>query len=423
MRRALVLLALGGCGSDPSSDPDAAIDAPAIDARATVLPPIPPDTIPCDDPSYWPLAVRSTRHPALVHYRAADEEATAREVLGYLEHAWDVEVGILGFRPPLDDTGQCGDDGALDVWLWRGSAECYVDVVGEHDATAHDDAYAYLVVDPWGPYGGAILDTTIAHELNHVLQASDDWSDSEIVYEMTATFVEDLVYDDDDQYVAQVADFQARPDWSLDRDDGYETWFMYGAALYLRFVRDRYFAGDASFVGALWQRLRSPADAAEPDFEDALDTILQDRAGVGFLDSAVEFAKWRVYTGARADAAHLEEGASFAEPIRAAAVRTTGGQVALAPMTLGTAYVDVTRQAGDPARIAISLTGASSQVTWVVQLVPGATGDGDRLTLPAEVDVSGTRTLVVTALPRPGAADPDDRTDARRNATLVIAPR
>ena len=34
-----------------------------------------------------------------------------------------------------------------------------------------------------------------------------------------------------------------------DRDDGYETWFMYGAALYLRFVRDRYFGGDAAFIG------------------------------------------------------------------------------------------------------------------------------------------------------------------------------
>ena len=41
---------------------------------------------------------------------------------------------------------------------------------------------------------------------------------------------------------------------------------------------------------------------------------------------------------------------------------------------------------------------------------------------PAVIDLARARTLVVTALPR-GADDPDDRTDERRAATLVITPR
>lgn len=414
---ALVLTACGGGGAELDGGADG--EGPR---DGSMLPTIPADTIPCEDPQYWPLALRSTRHPVLVHYRAPEEEAMAREVMGYLDHAWDVEVGALGFRPPLDDTGHCGDDGALDVWLWRGNEQCYVDVIAENDATPHDDEYSYMVIDPWGRYGGPILDSTVAHELNHAFQAVDDWNDAEVVYEMTAVFVEDQVYDDDDQYVDQIADFQARPDWSLDRDDGYETWFMYGAALYLRFVRDRYFGGDPAFAGDMWRRLRSPYGSGEPDFEDALDAILRARAGVGFLDSTIEFARWRVYTGARAGTAHFEEGASFAEPARAGAVRTSGGQVALSPMTLGSAYVDLTRQAGDPARVEIALTGASTAVTWVVQVVPGAGSDGDRLTLPAVIDVTGDRTLVITTLPR-ADADPDDRTDARRSATLVVSPR
>ena len=92
---------------------------------------------------------------------------------------------------------------------------------------------------------------------------------------------------------------------------------------------------------------------------------------------------------------------------------------------LGNAYVDVTPQAGDPARIAISLENADPSVTWVVQVVPGAGGDGDILDLgagPRTVAVPGPRTVIVTALPR-GADDPDDRTDARHTATLVIAAR
>src|SRR5262249_3001145 len=163
----------------------------------------------------------------------------------------------------------------------------------------------------WGPYGGAILDTTVAHELNHAMQAADDWSDSAIVYEMTSVFVEDLVYDDDNQYVNQIVDFQAHPDWSLDHDDGYETWYMYGSALYLRFVRDHYVAGDGAFAGDMWMRLRSPYGSDEPDFEDALDAILRARAGVGFVDSVADFARWRYYTGAHDDGAHFREGATF----------------------------------------------------------------------------------------------------------------
>ncbi|MCE9575686.1 MAG: hypothetical protein K8W52_21220 [Deltaproteobacteria bacterium] len=404
-----------GVSLDAPGPADAMPDAP--------LATIPADTVPCEAMAYWPDAIRSTAHPILVHYRAADEEAAAREVLADLDRAWDVEVGTLGFRPPVDDTGACGPDGALDVFLWRGHEECYVDVLGEDAATPYDDRQAFLVIDPWGPYGGAHLDTTTAHELDHVFQAADDWSDAPIVYEMTSVFIEDLVFPDDNQYVDQIADFQAHPDWSFDRDDGYETWYMYGAAQYLRFVRDRYFGGDAAFVGAMWRGMRSPADSGEPDFEDALDALLVAR-GSSFRDSMIAFARWRLYTGAHADAAHDAEGASFAEPARAAAVRTTGAEVAIAPMALGSAYIDVTAQSGDPTAVDVSLAHAASGVQWIVQVVPGHAGDGDTLDLshgPVHVAIAGTQTIAVTALPT-GAIDPEDRDDTTYAASVVIAP-
>ncbi len=417
MRALVLVVGVTACGAGSSATLDAAStpDAP--------LAAIPPDTIPCEAPSSWPASIRSGAHPILVHYRAAAEAAAAGEVLAALDRAWDVEVGTLGFRPPVDDTGACGPDGALDVFLWRGLEECYVDVLGEHAATPHDDRLAYLVVDPWGPYGGAHLATTTAHELNHVLQAADDWSDAAFAYEMTAVFIEDLVFPDDNQYVEQIADFQAHPGWSLDRDDGYATWYMYGAAQYLRFVRDRYFGGDPAFVGAMWARMRSAADSGEPDIEDALDALLTAR-GASFRDSVIAFARWRLYTGARADAAHDPEAARFAEPARVATVRTTGAEVAIAPMALGSAYVDVTAQGGDPVAVDVALAPAAAGVRWVVQVVPGRAGDGDTLDLshgPVRVAISGTQTLAITALPT-GAIDPDDRDDTTYAATVVIAP-
>lgn len=419
MRWWWVILMLAACHHARS----AAIDAPTpgdamIDSPDA--PSLPATTIPCDVPAQWPLAIRSASHPVLVHYRTADEEAKAREVLGYVDHAWDVEVNTLGFRPPIDDGGRCGPDGAFDVYLWHGIDECYVDVLDENPATAWDDRVAYLVVDPWGPYGGPILDTTVAHELNHALQAADDWSDAAAVYEMTAVFVEDLVYDDDNEYVNQIVDFQAHPDWSLDRDDGYVTWYMYGAALYLRFVRDAYFAGDGSFVGEMWRRLRSPIDRDEPDFEDALDQILMARAGVHFVDSVATFARWRWYTGAHADAAHLREGATFAEPARAASLASaTGGTFAASPEALGSQYVELT----GAGRVQIALAQPSSAVDWVLELVPGLHGaDGDRLASGTIVDLPAAgRTLVITALPH-ASYDPDSRPDEHHHANVVVHP-
>lgn len=411
---------VAGCGG-----PEAAGGADAADLiDAAPLPPLPDDAEPCAQPTLWPDAVRSSRLPVIVHYRGDAEAAMADAVLALVEHAWDVEVGQLGFRPPPVDDGTCGPDAALDVFLWRGKEECYVDVLGEIDATPHDDEPPYLVVDPWGRFGGALLATTVAHELNHAFQAADDWDDLPIAYEMTAAFVEDEVHDADDGYLTQVIDFQAHPDWSIDRDDGYETWFMYGAALYLRYLRDRHFGGDARWIGGVWRAMRSPLGSGEPDLEDALDELLAPR-GTSFVASVPDFARWRYYTGARADGAHLEEAAAMAEPSRSARVdAAAGGQVAVDPMMLGSIYVDLAPRPG--AQVAVRLLDADADVRWVVQVVPGATGDGDVLAAAAGaviVDAAVARTLIVTALPR-GADDPDDdRTDDRFAARLTITPR
>jgi hypothetical protein len=139
-----------------------------------------------------------------------------------------------------------------------------------------------------------------------------------------------------------------------------------------------------------------------------------------------EFARWRVYTGARADGAHLEEAAAMAAPARLARLAgAVGGQVAVAPMVLGSAYVDVSGPAVGSARVAVELRGADPAVRWVVQAVPGDVAAGEVLAVAAEpvvIDLARPRTIVVTALPR-DAGDVDDRTDDRFPATLVITPR
>lgn len=420
--------------TDAAVTPDAGLDAPSpiVDAAVDAAVPIPDDTVPCEHPEYWPLAQASMTYPVVVHYQSADEATEAARVLALVEAAWAIEIDQLGFAAPRPDDAECGADERFDVFLWRGHEECYVDVIGaDPTVTSYTAQRAFLVVDPWGPYGGALLPATVAHELNHACQASDDWDDAAPIYEMTSVLIEEAVVDDDNGYHAIAADFQARPDWSIDRDDDYDTWFMYGAGLYLMYVRDRFFEGHYEFAATLWRGMRNPsADDNEPDFVDALETLLSPR-GSSFAASVAEFARWRWYTGTRADGHHLREAAQLPEVAIAGSYRVDQSRsIALtpAPMLLGTSYVALTRQAGDATRVQLSLKNASPDCTWHVQVVPGllAGSDGETLTFTAgkaTIDFGGLaqRTVIVTALPS-GDYDPDERDDTRYDATLVVKP-
>lgn len=385
---------------------------------------------PCGHPEFWPLSLVSTSPPVVVHYRDPIERDVAQQVLELVGTSWDVEVEGIGFTAPIPDGGACGPDSSFDVFVWRSYEGGAADVIAEDPSTAWDDYLTYFIIDPWGPYGGELLDATVAHELNHAMQAADDWWESPIFFEMTAQFIEDVVFDDNDEYRDVLFDYQSNPDWSFDRDDQYETWYMYGSALYLFFLRDGPFEGDASFVSELWRRCRNEPGENEPDFEDALDGVLGERFGSSFIESVKTFSRWRYFTASRDDGLHFEEGAEFPEDTLVKIERTariTDAEVAIepGPMMLGAVYVEIAREEGDPARATIGLDGDPG-AAWSVQAVPGLEPgvDGEELDLSsgeATLDLGAldARTLVVLALPL-DAGDPDERTDERFPFTLTL---
>src|SRR5690606_4528525 len=124
---------------------------------------LPLDTLPPERPEGRPHPAGTARVP--VHYRAPAEEPGARRVLALLEASWDQQLQ-LGFRAPPSDEGAIGPDPRLDAYLFRGVEECYCDALGGLDGTPWDDQRPFLVIDPWGEYGGDELAATVAHELN-----------------------------------------------------------------------------------------------------------------------------------------------------------------------------------------------------------------------------------------------------------------
>lgn len=430
--------------------------APALaqEARAPRGPrrvkPIPADTVPPERPDLWPRSLACARSPARIHFRPG-EEATAREVARLVDEGWAFNIETLGFRAPPSDGGKIGPDERFDVYLWRGLGECWTDVTDGVAATAWDDQLAYLAVDPWGPYGGDSLAYTITHELNHACQAADDWNEPTSIFEMTATWAEQLR--GGARLREPLVDFQAHPDWSLDHDPGYDSWFMYGGALFIDFLQARRFGGDPKFMAEVWRRSRSDPDENEPDFLDALDQLLRAK-GSSLDDALVEFARWRWGVGREEGAAAgiasrllAVEGNAEVPTTKAVRVAHTaarfqagagvrfGNRLAprrdgevhggAGPMMLGSRYATFQRRAGDPPRLRLQAR-LGAGVRWVVQTIPGPRGEPEGGVVElrggkAEVSCPGAELVViVTALPR-GRYDPESRDDRRHAATVSLS--
>ncbi|MFO1412438.1 MAG: hypothetical protein U1F10_00685 [Burkholderiales bacterium] len=415
---------------------------------------VPDGTNPCRHGELWPHALRSARHPFVVHYRTADELSMAAQVVAHLEAAWDFEIGYLGFPPPLDDGGECGADGAWDVFIWRGKETCFVQVIHEAVeekylvATPWGGRRSYMIVDPWGRNGGAILAQTLAHELNHAAHAAEDWYEAGSIFEMTATYVEQYF---DDALDYNIADFQQHPEWAPLWHDDYRTYAMYGSGLYLYFLRDRYFARggtlDPTFAARLWHYARNREDRPlvnRPNVVDAFDALLAP-VGETYAGSLVPFARWRWYAGSRDDGAHfqpwrdLAHGYALLPFLPGAGVRVQKATLADTTVTIdpplmltGTAYVEVTSDRPGRRTFSVALPPPPVPgVKWVLQAVPGieAGTDGEVLDAGAgTVTVEfaggagvGTRTLIVTAMPT-APLDPDDRSGERFPLTLSLRP-
>lgn len=410
---------LAGCPPDAGSEGEGEGEGEGEPPLEDSTEELSPGTDPCGRLDAWPSSTTSASHPLRVHWRLASEEAVAREVLTSLDEAWAVQVDGLGLPAPItDELGGgvfgCGTDERIDVFIFAGIELAYVDVVIDVADTPIDDYGPFMVIDPFGEYGGEFLRSTVFHEFHHMTQAALDWTDAAVVYEMSATFVEETFVENHDAWEFTLFDVMENPDWSIDRDDGYSTYFMYGQALYLIFLQHAFFDGEVDFFVDMWRGLASVA-GEPPTYQDALDDVLADK-GVTFLDTVPRYARWLAYVGDRDDGAHFPRGALYPDTDAQTIVVGTATTATTQLMVLGSAHLDL--QATTP--VTVALDGAlPAGVTAVVQRVPGAVGDGDVLTLPATVP-AGTR-LVVTLMPT-GAYSVLDRSDATTAVRLALAP-
>ncbi len=421
---ATLSVVIAGCGSDSSSSSNEAA-------------PLSKDCKPCQNPEYWPYSVASEKYPYIVHYHSTNELAASEEVIKNLDDAWYWQIELQGFTPPPSDEGMCGQDGRFDVFICRGINTCLVDIVSEKFMTPWGGRASYMKIDPFGDYGWDVLPQTVGHEFNHTTHAANDWYEIGCAFEMSASYVEQF-YGPSVTYC--VKDFQARPFWSLLRYDNYDTWYMYGSALYIHFLRDYYFNGDDSFLPQLWVASRNTPDlyVNEPHFVDAINSLINP-GGDTFEDSVVHFDRWRYYAGLRDDGVHFRRLPTFTEQyaflpeatilIDMLTLSAQTYNVPEPPMLTGCAYLEVKRENVMQASFQVSInTQPDAGVRWVVQAVPGldASSDGEIVDLSSgsarvDFDVTGKRTLIMTVLPVV-SYDPNHQSDKQYPVSLTIAP-
>ena len=239
-------------------------------------------------------------------------EATLRE----FENVYEVENARMGWQPPRSD-GTAGDPegrSRTDVYLANlgpGGAYGYAAadpnqegkqwfayLVLDNDYT--DDAFRSRYPNPLHP-----LQVTAAHEYNHVLQYGYDGLQDPWMIESTATWMEDKVYDDVNDYRYYLGEWARRTQQPLTQfvppGSGDSNVKVYGDAVFNRWIDSRF---GQDVIRRAFEVSLETQDFAPAAYEKALN-----ERGSSFFDVFAQFAadtaEWRAANSP------FEEGSTF----------------------------------------------------------------------------------------------------------------
>jgi hypothetical protein len=180
-------------------------------------------------------------------------------VLAVAEHVHTIQNERLGWREPKSDGRKGGGRGKTDIYLDQigGALFGYAAPDRGQSTKAHRlprRLHGYLVLDnDYDPreFPGTTpqqdLEVTLAHEYNHILQFGYDAYQDAWFAESTAVWMEDLVYDEIDDYLRYVRRWVKRYDTPLTANSIKE----YGSAVWNEWLAQRY---GQSIVRRAWAR-------------------------------------------------------------------------------------------------------------------------------------------------------------------------
>jgi len=228
-------------------------------------------------------------------------EENVMQVAAALDSSFRFEVNFLGYILPPSDNNAGGDD-KYDVYINNlGSVYGYT----ETEAQLGNQKYTSFIVidnDYSGFYSTGLegMQVTVAHEFHHAIQVGSYTGDKLnfdlFFYELSATAMEEFVYDTVNDYYAYMPAYYNNTSVTLGNTDGYEI------AVWNIFLRDKF---GFDILKRQWELLPQAR---------ALNTI---SASLGehnssFKEAFHEFGIWNFFTRHRAkQGEYFEEAASY----------------------------------------------------------------------------------------------------------------
>ncbi|KPL03800.1 MAG: hypothetical protein AMJ73_05215 [candidate division Zixibacteria bacterium SM1_73] len=259
-----------------------------------------------------------------IHYVTEGENAVPNErwvdTCGQvLEHVWDTEIGVLGYdEPPSDGWHPAiidnGGDGKYDIYLL--SLDQGILGYTSWDSLISTDPTSwttYIVLDnDYDNYPSfhtelEWLQVTSAHEFFHAIQVGYDpyEYDPERGFsywmEMSAVWMEDMVYDDVNDYLGYLQYFFNEPWLSLKTFRDQFDYHPYASCVWPIFLSERF---DTLIIKEIWENCaevvgNNVIDPPSPGAKSATDKALGAR-GSNFEDAFREFTVWNYFTAHRA---------------------------------------------------------------------------------------------------------------------------
>lgn len=183
-----------------------------------------------------------------------------------LDDVWTAEIEVMGYDAPPSD-GTEGGDCLLDVYLADLNAYGYTQV-DENDPVSmvymifENDFALYFPpnTDPDGDVAGD-MKVVAAHEFFHTIQfqISDDICTNGWWMEASATWMEDHVFPDVNDYINYIDYWFQHPNLPLDTYAGCggnpsHTLYPYGTAIWIKHMTEKY---GSEFVYDVWSKMKS----------------------------------------------------------------------------------------------------------------------------------------------------------------------
>jgi len=262
-----------------------------------------------------------------VHYTTIGPDAISSEDTnrdGVPDYAWEAALAFetsyeviveqLGYRSPPSDGGVDGPE--YDVYLRDLNVYGQTTFENAIPQTPNNDYTSFIEVHKsfqggFYTYGLEALRVTAAHEFFHAVQFAYNYrQEDEFFFEASSTWMEDVVYNDVNDYYQYLPRFFREISVAFNLRNG---WHEYGLALWNHMLTKKF---GVNVVRRAWEHtLDFPVVRSKENSPSAMDLALAEE-GTNFNDTLLEFAIWNYFTGSRADDRYYTEGAQYPDNLK-----------------------------------------------------------------------------------------------------------